>query len=187
MKKIGYIRVSTQDQCADRQIDGLRALCEELHVERLSAVSKSRAVYEEVIRMLEPGDMLVVWSVDRAFRSTVDAITEADALRARGIEFRVVTLNIDTTTADGRLAYTVVAAVAQHERERISERTKQGLAAARRRGKRLGRPPKLTKSQALRARRQIETGQASSAELAAEFGVHPWTVTRSIRRISEEV
>lgn len=179
--KIGYLRVSTEDQRPDRQIDGLTALCDELHIEKISAAAPRRPVFDAVLARLEPGDTLVVLALDRAFRSTVDAIQQADALRERGIAFHIVNLGVDTATADGKLVYTVIAAMAQHERDRLSERTRQGLAAARRRGARLGRPPKLTDRQLCRARRMLEQEGKALREVAALCGVHPWTLMRNLR------
>ena len=185
--KIGYLRVSTEEQRPDRQIDALKPICDMLYLEKLSAVAKNRPIFSRVLHDLKRGDTLVVWDLDRAFRSTVDAITQAEQLRERGIEFQIVTLGVDTGTADGKLVYTVIAAMAEYERSRLSERTKQGLEAARRRGQRLGRPPKLTKGQVLSAMQKIAAGEASIAELAALNSVHPWTLTRSIRRLEASI
>ncbi|WP_297339337.1 recombinase family protein, partial [Pseudophaeobacter sp.] len=108
--KIGYLRVSTEDQNIARQADALRPICDELHVETLSAVAKSRPVFEAVLAKLTAGDTLVVWDLDRAFRNTKDALIHADNLQERGVNFQIVSLGVDTATADGRLAFTVVAA-----------------------------------------------------------------------------
>ncbi len=185
--RIGYLRVSTEEQRPHRQVDGLGPVCDELHVERLSAVAKKRPVFDAVLGKLARGDTLVVWDLDRAFRSTVDAITQAERLRERGIEFQIVTLGVDTATADGKLVYTVIAAMAEYERSRLSERTKQGLDAARKRGKRLGRPPKMSKAQVLAAQQKLANKEATITEIAALNGVNPWTVTRSIRRLEKTV
>ena len=117
--KIGYLRVSLENQREDRQEDGLKDLCDEIHVEKLSGASKKRPVYQKVIQKLSPGDTLVVWDLDRAFRSTVDALLEVEKLRHRGIEFQVVNLNVDTSTPSGELIYTVMAAFAQFERQTL--------------------------------------------------------------------
>ena len=182
-KRIGYLRVSTEEQKPDRQIEGLKPYCDFMHIERLSAVAKKRPVFERVIQELKRGDTFVVWDLDRAFRSTLDALTQTKRLKERGIEFKVVTMNIDTSDPMGEFFFTVVAAFAQLERRTISKRTKEGLKAARKRGKRLGRPPAMTKCQLLAAKLKIETGEASIAEVAALNGVHPWTVTRAIKRL----
>ncbi|PHR55181.1 MAG: DNA invertase [Robiginitomaculum sp.] len=180
--KIGYLRVSTEEQRPDRQIDGLTPICDELHIERLSACAKHRPIFEGILARLNDGDTLVVWDLDRAFRSTVDAIQNAEKLRERGIEFQIVSLGVDTSTADGMLVYTVIAAMAEHERKRLSERTKQGLEAARKRGQRLGRPPKMTKQQIRAAKQMLASEGTTIAEVAALNGVHPWTLTRNLNK-----
>lgn len=179
-KRIGYLRVSTQEQRPDRQIYGLEHICDELHIERISAVTRHRPVYERVLGCLLPGDTLVVWDLDRAFRSVVDAVTEAERLRARGIDFQIANLQVDTATPAGMLVYTVMSAFAEFERRTLVQRTKEGLAAARKRGARLGRPPKLNGDQlaAVRLRLPHET----LAAIALDYDVAPWTLTRALRR-----
>lgn len=140
--KIGYLRVSTEDQNHQRQIDSLQTVCDELHTETTSAINKKRPVFESVIKKLQAGDTLVVHDLDRAFRSTLDALKQAEQLRTRGVEFQILSLNVDTGTPAGQLVFTVMAAFAQYERQCISQRTKEGMAAARRRGKHIGRPKK---------------------------------------------
>ncbi|MEX0956389.1 MAG: recombinase family protein [Rhizobiaceae bacterium] len=186
MKKIAYIRVSTPEQRHDRQIEGLKAFCDELHIETLSACSAKRTVYDRVIRRLKPGDMLVVWDLDRAFRSVVDALTEAEKLRARGVHFRIANLNIDTSTPAGIFVYTMMSALAEFERRTLSQRTKEGLAAARQRGARIGRPPKMTAQQLREARARIE-GREPTATVAADYGVAPWTLARALKRQMERI
>ena len=177
--KIGYLRVSTEDQNPNRQIDMLLPICDEIHIEKLSATAKHRPILGTIMKKLSSGDTLVVWSLDRAFRSTVDALHHADRLRDRGINFQIVSLGVDTATADGRLAFTVVAAVAEHERNRLSERTKQGLAAAKRRGKILGPRRKLSDKQITCAADRIASGEKVK-DVAYDYRVHPWTLTRNL-------
>jgi len=143
----------------------------------------SRPVFDRLLSSLEEGDTLVVWDLDRAFRSTIDAVTQAERLQKRGVGFQIVTLNVDTSTPDGMLVYTVMAAIAEHERKRLGQRTKEGLAAARARGQRLGRPPKLSDAQVLSVKRKLDAKEANIRELATLNGIHPWTLTRSIRRL----
>lgn len=185
-KKIGYLRVSTAEQSTDRQIDGLEHVCDELHVEKLSAVSKRRPVYEAVIAKLRPGDVFVIWDLDRAFRSAKDALVELDKLHARGIEILIANLNLDTATPHGMLLYTFISGLAEFERRLLSQRTREGLAAARKRGKRLGRPPKLSSGQIRRAAQQLETHPERLADIAAKHGVHPWTLSRAVKRHRDE-
>lgn len=182
-RKVGYLRVSRADQCFDRQIDGLKALCDEMHIEQVSAASKSRPVFDRLIAELQAGDSLVVYDLDRAFRSTIDAVTQAERLRQRGVSFQIVTLSVDTSTDDGMLVYTFMAAIAEHERKRLARRTREGLAAARQRGKRLGRPPKLNKRQVRAARQKLESGEADIEQLAALHQIHPITLVRALNRI----
>lgn len=182
MTKIGYLRVSTQDQCPDRQVDGLRGRCDRLCLETLSAVSPRRPVFESVIEQLRAGDTLVVWDLDRAFRSVLDAVTQAERLRQKGVEFEIVSLQIDTATPAGMLVYTIMSAIAEFERRLLAQRTREGLASARLRGARLGRPRKLDDRQLDQARHRLLTSEATTASLAQELGVAPWTLTRSLRR-----
>lgn len=184
--RIGYLRVSTQEQRPDRQIDGLAAICDALHIEKLSAADTNRPVYRHVIDLLAPGDTLVVWDLDRAFRSTVDAVTEAEKLLARNVGLQIVSLQVDTSTETGMLVYTVMAAFAEYERRVISRRTREGLAAARRRGVRLGRPSKLTAHQVTQARCEIERQRATITDVAAALGVAPWTLSRALRKGSSQ-
>ena len=184
--KIGYLRVSTEDQNPDRQIDAIKLVCDQYYVEKFSAKTQNRPIFKSVLKKLKPGDTLVVLSIDRAFRSTVDAINQADKFRERGIEFQILNMAIDTSTADGKLAYTIIAAVAEHESARISERTKQGLKATRLRGVTLGRPTKLTKNQVIDAIRRLEFGKTSVDELALEHDMHPRSLRRSIKRYHDE-
>ncbi|MDX8348891.1 recombinase family protein [Cognatiyoonia sp. IB215446] len=181
MKKLGYLRVSTADQKPDRQIDGLRFVCDELFVEYASAANTKRPVYEEVIARLNPGDGLVVWDLDRAFRSVVDALIEVEKLKERGIHLEIVNLNIDTNTPGGMLIYTVVSALAEFERRMLSSRTKEGMAAAKARGKHVGRPPKLSTAQLDDAIARIGSGTPVN-KVAAAFDMAPWSLTRAIKR-----
>ncbi len=121
--KIGYLRVSTEEQDTARQEDGLATLCDQLHVEKLSAASRQRPVFDKVLATLAAGDTLVVWDLDRAFRSPVDMLTCVADLRAREVDFQIVTLGIDTATQAGELVATMMAALARFERGRISPRS----------------------------------------------------------------
>lgn len=179
-RKIGYLRVSTADQNPGRQADGLRDLCDELHVETVSAVGRKRPVYERVVQRLAPGDVLVIWDLDRAYRSAKDALSELDRLTQRGVHFHIARLAIDTTTPTGRFLYTVMGGLAEFERLTLSQRTREGLMAARRRGVRLGRPPKLDPDQIAAARARRGNGE-TIRRIAGSLGVAPWTVTRSLQ------
>lgn len=179
----GYLRVSTKAQNPARQINGLKDHCDKLLVETLSAVANERPIFEMLTKMLECGDTLIVWDLDRAFRSTEDAIIHERQLRQRGVKFQAMNFEIDTLTADGKYAYVVAAAASERERKKTSERTIEGLANARLRGSRLGRPPKMTDDDVRAAISALEAKKANLKELGAQYGVNPWTITRAIRRL----
>ncbi len=180
--KYGYIRVSKDDQNTARQVDGLKKLCDKLNIEKIGATAKERPKFEKLLSRLKKGDTLAVWSLDRAFRSTVDAIQQADKLRERGINFMIVDLNVDTSTPSGMLVYSVMAAMAQFERENLIERTTQGLEAAKKRGVRLGRPPALSPVQIAKAKKEINAGRESVASMAALFRVDRSTLFRALKK-----
>jgi DNA invertase Pin-like site-specific DNA recombinase len=184
--KIGYLRVSTKEQCEDRQRDALLPICDELHVEKLSSVAKVRPVYERVVANLKPGDTFVVWDLDRAWRSAKDALNELHNMRARGVEVQIASMSLDTTTPIGKLMFTFISGLAEFERELHVTRTKQGLESARKRGKRIGRPPKVTNEQIRGAQQKLANGSATVGELAALNGVHPWTLRRRISEMKDK-
>lgn len=176
------MRVSTEEQRPDRQIEGLQAICDELHIETLSAVSKSRPVYSGIVAGLRSGDMLVVWDVDRAYRSALDALNEITTLNQRGIGFRIANFAFDTSTAEGYLLLTILSGMSEFERRILSRRTKEGLAAARKRGQTLGRPRKLADSAVDEARRRLRTPGTTITALAREYEVGRWTLARALKR-----
>lgn len=181
MKRLAYIRVSTAEQRPDRQIDGLQDKCDKLFIETVSAVSKARPVYEEVIGQLKPKDVFVIWDLDRAYRSTRDALSELDRLKSRDVSVHIANLNIDTATPHGMLIYTIVSALAEHERSLLSQRTKEGLAAAKSRGQRLGRPPKISDEQVRDAARLLRQKKVTKSEIASRYDIDKWTLTRRLR------
>ena len=182
MKKLGYIRTSTEDQVADRQVIQLEEYCDQVFIEDgVSAVGKKRPVYELLLEALQDGDTLVVTSLDRAFRSSIDALLELDQLHQRGVYLQSLTMNIDTRTPDGRFIYTLIAALAEWERMTLSLRTKEGLEAARRRGKVLGRPRKLNETDIIEAKGLLEANPSQTiSNVAAKFSVSPKTLSRAM-------
>ncbi len=185
MKRLGYIRTSTGNQLADRQVLALEGVCDEVFIEDgVSAVKKHRPVYEQVITLLQPGDVLVVSSFDRAFRSVLDALGELDKLHRRNIQFKSLTQDFDTTSPEGKLLYVIAAALAEWERQTLSQRTKEGLVAARKRGKTLGRPAKLDEMDVLNAIETLDNDPMQTInDLAAELCVSPRTLTRAMGRV----
>lgn len=124
----------------------------------------------------------MIWKLDRAFRSTVEAILKLEELRKRGITLKIITTSIDTSTPEGRHFYRELSSWAEFERDMISQRTKEGMAAARRRGKHVGRPPKLTADQIQTARKMLKDPAQSYGSVAELFGVHRSTLHRSVHR-----
>ena len=181
------MRVSTLGQRPDRQIDGLAGYCDELHLETLSATSKHRPVYAQVMRRLRPGDVFVIWDLDRAYRSTRDALNEIEKLNRRGIGLHIASMSIDTTSPFGKLLYTFISALAEFERDLLSQRTREGLAAARARGQRLGRSPKLTRRQLRSAARRLASSGETFETVARAYGVGGWTLSRALKREGIEV
>lgn len=139
-KIIGYARVSLSGMNEARQTDKLNAVCDKVYVEKVSAAAKSRPVFERALKRLKRGDTLIVLDLDRAFRSSIDALTTMERLRERGINFKILNLNLDLSTEFGEVIFGIMAALAQFERRMLSRRTREGLAAARKRGVKLGRP-----------------------------------------------
>ncbi|MCD1624332.1 recombinase family protein [Citromicrobium bathyomarinum] len=143
-RKIGYARVSRADQRLDLQLDALReAGCDPIFAdEGLSGAKRNRPEFDQAIAALREHDTLVVWKIDRMSRSLRHLVDIMDDLTQRGCHFESLTDKIDTSTPMGLFTYNLLGSIAQLERSLISERTKAGLESARKRGVRLGRPPK---------------------------------------------
>jgi DNA invertase Pin-like site-specific DNA recombinase len=182
MACIGYARVSTEEQNLDLQIDALQAAgCDRIYRdEGVSAVARERPAFEAALAALGEGDTLMIWKLDRAFRCLLDALLVLEQVERRGAKIRSLTESIDTATPMGRFAYQITNAFGELERAQIIERTKAGMAAARRRSVRLGRPPKLSEAQIAQARAALAAGQEIS-EVAAAYGVAVRTVSRALR------
>ena len=153
------------------QIDELRAAgCERIFTETASGARRDRPELARALDYAREGDTLVVWKLDRMARSTRQLIETVEMLADRGIELRSLTEAIDTSTAGGKLVFTIFAALAEFERSLIAERTREGLKAARARGARLGRPAALTDDDIAVAQSLREAGHTMS-EIARRLGV----------------
>ena len=181
--KIGYARVSTEDQTLALQQDALQSAgCEAVHEDRLSGVALNRPGLVAALGSCQPGDVLHVWKLDRLGRSMAELVGIVEDLKARGVGLKVLTgegAAIDTTRPEGRLIFGVFAAFSEFERELIRERTKAGMAAARRRGEHVGRPVILTPEKLDLARRLIAEGKGRSV-VARMIGVDPATLRRGL-------
>ena len=144
-RSFGYARVSTDDQNLTLQIDALTKHGipkSQIFMDKLSGAKSDRPGLAKCLDSLQSDDVLVVWRLDRLGRSMRHLITLVEDLRSRGVGFRSLNEGaIDTTSASGELIFNIFSALAQFERRLIQERTKAGLAAARARGRRGGRPP----------------------------------------------
>lgn len=176
---IGYARVSTEDQNLDGQIDALKAAgAERIFAEKITGTVRSRPELDRLLDQLRQGDVITVTKYDRLARSLRDLLDIVDTIQAKGAGFRSLAEDIDTTTPAGRLVFHVFASIAQFERERISERTKEGLEAARKRGRVGGRPPALSAAQKVEVRRMRDEELRPLPEIAQIFRVSVKTIRR---------
>jgi DNA invertase Pin-like site-specific DNA recombinase len=145
----------------------------------LSGATTKRPALIRCLKALRPGDTLIVWKLDRLGRSLRDLITMLDELRTQGVKFRSLTEHIDTETAAGRAMWQMIGVMAEMERSLIAERTRAGVKAAKSRGVKFGRKPKLTPLQITHARQQIDQGRTVK-EVAALLNVHRMTIYRAL-------
>lgn len=179
---IGYARVSTHDQNLTLQTDALKAAgCERIFTDHLSGANEERPGLAEALAYAREGDALVVWKLDRLGRSLKHLVETVASLEQRGVGFRSLQESFDTTTNGGRLIYHIFAALAEFERGLIQERTRAGLASARARGRKGGRPRALTMKQIATARRLLEDPTQTVTEVAAMYDVSRSTIYRALR------
>jgi DNA invertase Pin-like site-specific DNA recombinase len=144
--KIGYARVSTQDQDLSLQLDALEEVgCRQIYREKMSGSAKERPQLRQMLAQLREGDTVVIWKLDRLARSIKDMVSLVNEIQEKGAELHSLNDHIDTTTPHGKFTFHIFAALAEFERDIIRERTKAGLAAARARGRKGGRPKGLSK------------------------------------------
>lgn len=183
--KIGYARVSTDDQNLDLQDRALRdAGIHRVFTDRLSGTAPSRPGLDEALAALCEGDTLVVWRLDRLGRSLPHLISVVAELGQRGIGFQSLNDGLDTTSAQGRFVFHMMGALAEFERALISERTQAGVQAAKARGVRLGRRPALTRAQLHHAQSLMALGE-SAASVAHSIGVGRSTLYRTLRAAAQ--
>lgn len=176
-QRIGYARVSTDDQNLDLQRDALRqAGCSTIYEEAASGKNAARAELEQCQKALRAGDTLVVWRLDRLGRSLPDLVQVVADLEQRGVHFESLTEKVETGSAAGKLQFHVFAALAEFERGLIRERTRAGLDAARARGRAGGRKPKLDAKQIRHIKVLLRDPNTCVAELARDYGVSRTTI-----------
>ncbi|MGF6883474.1 DNA invertase Pin-like site-specific DNA recombinase [Nocardia sp. GAS34] len=178
---VGYARVSTTGQLLDRQLHALTAAgCQKVFADKKSGKNVEREELWRCLDYLRPGDTLVVPALDRLGRSLQDLISIVAGLRQRGIGFRSLHEALDTTTPGGRLVFHVFAALAEFIRELIVDGTHEGLAAARARGQRLGRPPAMNAEQIRQARAMLTRPDESISSIARLLGVSRSTLYKHL-------
>lgn len=179
---VGYARVSTAAQNEALQIDALnREGCERLYVDRCSGARESRPELDRMLDALRAGDTVVVWKLDRLGRSVGNLVDLMNRFQRMGVNFRSVTERMDTATPGGVLIFNVFASMAQFERDLIRERTHAGLAAARARGRKGGRPSKLSDKDKRRIRELGASRALTIREIADKYQVSRQTVYNTIK------
>ena len=179
---IGYARVSTEDQKLDLQRDALlTAGCDKIFAEKVSAARGPMPARQELLDYCRPGDVAVVWRLDRLGRSLRDLVDVVNLLRQRRVALRSLHEAIDTTTPTGKLTFHIFAALAEFEAAVVRDRTRAGLQAARLRGMKLGRPRSLNLQQVEMARTMMQNPNLSARQVAEQLGVHRSTLYRSLQ------
>jgi DNA invertase Pin-like site-specific DNA recombinase len=184
---IGYMRISSADdrQSVDLQRDALVAAgVDERHLyqDKASGARDDRPGLKDCIEYLKAGDVLVVWKLDRLGRSLSHLLALVTDLKERGVAFRSLTEQMDTTTPHGELLFSIFGALAQYERALIKERVMAGLAAAKRRGRKGGRPPSLDPEKVDQIVDALDGG-ASKASVCRTFRVPRSTLLDTLARI----
>ena len=180
---IGYSRVSTRDQNPQSQVDQLeKAGCTKILIDHGSGKHvRGRTALGKLLEYVREGDVVVVTQLDRLSRSLIDLLTLVDRLRKLGVQLRSLKESFDTTTKTGKLIFHIMGVLAEYERERIRERTMEGLKSARARGRVGGRPRSLTEKQEELMWRMRRQGD-SMREIARTFNVSVGTISRALRR-----
>lgn len=186
--KIGYARVSTKEQNLDLQLDALkRAGCLEVYQEKISSRKAQRPELEHALKALRAGDTLVIWKLDRLGRSLSELIKIVADLKDRNIFLESISDKLDTESAMGKLFFQFMAMMAEYERNVIQERTIDGLTAARARGRKGGRPPKLTPKEYREIAALLKSPEVHVQDIAKRYGVSRQTLYKNIDMTTFEV
>ncbi|RZI94755.1 MAG: recombinase family protein [Microbacterium sp.] len=176
---LGYARVSDADLNPDHQVDTLRragVAAEDTYIDHASGAKASRPQLDLVLKLLRDGVTLVITRLDRLGRSVLHLITLGAELRERGVGLRVLEQGLDTATAEGRAMFRMLSVLAELSQELTIANTRDGIAAARARGRKSGRPPKLTAEQVQLAQRLYDGGEHTVAQIADLLGVRRTTL-----------
>lgn len=187
-RRIGYARVSTKDQHLRMQLDALKAVsCHPIYKDHgVSGVKARRPGLDKALKKLQPDDAIIVFRLDRLGRSVLHLADLLAQFQARNVHFCSLSEGINTATPSGKLVFHIFSAVAEFERCLISERTRFGLQAARKRGKRLGRPRLLPDHCVYEAHILISEHGVTVADMSAQLGVSRSTLTRALDRLGLE-
>ena len=186
--KIGYARVSTDDQNLDSQLDALNAAgCERIFRDEMSGANINRPGLTDALQFLRAGDTLVIWKLDRLGRNALQMLDLLYQFENQKILFASLTEGIDTGTAGGKLIFAILSSFAQYEREIIKERTRAGLEAARARGKFGGRPRKLTPQQEKGLLAMMANPENSICEIAQAFSISRASVYSYLKKQTKVV
>ena len=179
--KIGYARVSTEEQNLDRQLDSLKeAGCEKIFQEKITGTKKERPELDKLMEQLRSGDLIIISDLTRLSRSVKDLFSLVDQIEKKGANIKSLKESwMDTSTPQGKLMFTIFAGISQFERDLISQRTLEGLAAARARGRNGGRPKKDEKTINL-ALKMYQEKAYSISEITKATGVSKTTIYRYI-------
>jgi DNA invertase Pin-like site-specific DNA recombinase len=181
---IGYARVSTTDQSLSLQLDSLQAIgCEKLFTDTASGGKDDRIGLSQALNFARSGDTLIVWKLDRLGRSLKHLVETVSSLQERGVGFRSLQENIDTTTSSGKLFFHLFAALAEFERDIIRKRTQAGLKSARARGRKGGRPAKLDTKQIAMAHTLLADPKNIAQDVAKTLGVARSTLYLHLRKV----
>jgi len=176
----GYARVSTEQQNLDRQLDMLQKYgVDFIYNEKMTGTKRNRPELEKLLERLTEGDTVVVESLSRLGRSTKDLIWLMETFNAKDVNLVSLKESIDTTTSTGKLLFTLMSALAQFERDVLADRTKEGLAAARTRGRKGGRKP-IDSDSVRKAVKLYNTGQYTVSEITELTGVRKTTLYKNL-------
>lgn len=178
MQKVGYARVSSVGQSLEVQFIKLKKFgCDEIFEEKKSGTTAARPQLKECLQYLRKGDVLVITKLDRLARSTLDLHKIIDSLNKKGVGFKTLDQNIDTTTKEGRLLFSILASIAEFETELRKERQMEGIEKAKQRGVQFGRQPKLTDEQVQEMRQKRADGVLIK-DLMAKYSLSKASVYR---------
>lgn len=184
--KFGYARVSTNDQNLDLQVDALQKYgVDEIYKEKVTGTKEERQQLTELLNHLRAGDTLVVWKLDRLGRTVKQLLSLAEEFEKKGIFFISIKENFDTSTPVGKFTFHMFCAMAQMERDVIAERTKAGLAAAKKRGRLGGRKPKDPKN-VERALKMYFSNEFSIKDIEEATGLSKTTIYKYVREYKKE-